>query len=73
MRLVDAIKSNKPFRRPSWVEPDDEFQWVIYNSDCGDFEWADNNGKPTGNTFGGLLQLAAGENEEATDYETCDN
>ena len=27
MNFIEAVRSGKPFRRPCWVESDDEIQW----------------------------------------------
>lgn len=29
MNFIEAVRSGKPFRRPKWVEPEDEIQWCI--------------------------------------------
>lgn len=68
MTLIDAIASNKPFRRPSWVLPDDEFQWVVYNFN-GDFEWANDDGTPSGNVFGDIYNIITQNPVASNDYE----
>lgn len=68
MTLLEALKTNLPFRRPSWVDTDDAYVWVQYNPDYADFEWADENGVCTGNTVGDLKQILL-QNPNADDYE----
>lgn len=67
--ILVALQSRRPFRRPSWVEPEDEFQWVTYNPEYGNFDWATDDGKPSGNIFGDLYNLICGDNGDAQDYE----
>lgn len=69
MKLVEAIRSGKAFRRPRWVDSDDEFQWIQYNPKDNDFEWADNTGKCSGNVFGGIDAFLVCSDDEAEDYE----
>lgn len=65
MTFIEAIRSAKPFRRPCWVEPNDEFQWVVYNEEDRDLDWALSDGKPSGNCFG---CVTAGD-QMADDFE----
>lgn len=68
MTLIEAILSGKPFRRPKWVKPDDEFQWVILNPEDNYFDWADEDGKLSGNVFASL-EMIVKDNDEVIDYE----
>lgn len=68
MKLIEAILSSKPFRRPSWVNSEDLFQWVIINHADGYFDWAEDTGEPSGNVFGSLEQIVQ-QNGEVEDYE----
>jgi len=53
MTLTEALKLNKYFRRPGWVDPEDELQWCMLAEDryneCN-ILWKD------GSTFG--LQIS---------------
>lgn len=69
MKLIEAILSGKPFRRPSWVydseiDPD---QWVVLAEDKL-FDWADAEGKSTGDVFSSLEGIVR-NNGEVEDYE----
>ncbi len=69
MRLVEAIKSNLPFRRPSWIEENDEFKWVILSSEDTYFDWCKEDGIPSGNVFGSLEDIARDNPDDPEDYE----
>lgn len=48
MTLKEAISTGKPFRRPCWVEPEDEIQWCLFNFEHCDITWED------GSVFGDI-------------------
>lgn len=53
MNLLEAIRSGKPFRRPSWVEPDYKIQWCVLAPDDSRF-WACHILWEDGSTFGDI-------------------
>lgn len=51
MNFIEAVRSGKPFRRPSWVKSDDECQWCIVDAvvfESCNILWND------GSTFGDI-------------------
>lgn len=69
MTLTQAIRSNKPFRRPSWVEQDSEYKWIVYNEEYDMFDWAEDDGTSSDNVFGDIQSLVSDNDFDANDYE----
>ena len=69
MTLIQAIRSNEPFRRPSWVDENSEYKWVVYNEKYDMFDWANDDGTSSDNVFGDLQSLVSNNHLDANDYE----